>query len=122
MNFVALALLEASSGDDENAFWILAGMCDFLDLEVRAPTTAQAALNAQRVSGGGERGLLWTLASVYKTVLNTHNFIYTPLDCGFPSSDKEKTVEMYHTLASAGNIYCTVLMVPVRTVVVNIER
>lgn len=34
MNFVALALLEACSGDDENAFLVLAGMCDFLDLEV----------------------------------------------------------------------------------------
>lgn len=52
MNFVALSLLEASSGDDENAFWILAGMCDFLDLEVGAPIAAQAALNAQHVSGG----------------------------------------------------------------------
>lgn len=35
MNFVALALLEACSGDDEKAFWVLAGMCDRLDLEVR---------------------------------------------------------------------------------------
>lgn len=35
MNFVALALLEACDGDDENAFWILAGMCDRHDLEVR---------------------------------------------------------------------------------------
>lgn len=34
MNFVALALLEACDGDDENAFWILAGMCDRHDLEV----------------------------------------------------------------------------------------
>lgn len=50
MNFVALALLEASSGDDENAFWILVGMCDYLDLEVRAPSQ-RAAVNAQRVRG-----------------------------------------------------------------------
>lgn len=35
MNFVALALLEACGGDDENAFWILAGMCENLELEVR---------------------------------------------------------------------------------------
>lgn len=34
MNFVALALLEASLGDDEKAFWILSGMCDYLKLEV----------------------------------------------------------------------------------------
>ena len=34
MNFVALCLLEASNGDDETAFWILAGMCDRLHLEV----------------------------------------------------------------------------------------
>lgn len=34
MNFVALALLEACGGDDENAFWILAGMCENLELEV----------------------------------------------------------------------------------------
>ncbi|CAN0209230.1 unnamed protein product, partial [Hapterophycus canaliculatus] len=33
MNFVALALLEACGGDDENAFWILAGMCENLELE-----------------------------------------------------------------------------------------
>ncbi|CAN0009708.1 unnamed protein product [Ectocarpus fasciculatus] len=32
MNFVALALLEACEGDDENAFWILAGMCENLEL------------------------------------------------------------------------------------------
>lgn len=34
MNFVALALLEACGGNDENAFWILAGMCENLELEV----------------------------------------------------------------------------------------
>lgn len=33
MNFVALALLESCGGDDENAFWILAGMCANLELE-----------------------------------------------------------------------------------------
>ncbi|CAN0565619.1 unnamed protein product, partial [Ectocarpus sp. 12 AP-2014] len=32
MNFVTLALLEACEGDDENAFWILAGMCENLEL------------------------------------------------------------------------------------------
>lgn len=36
MNFVALALLEACGGNDENAFWILAGMCENLELEVNA--------------------------------------------------------------------------------------
>lgn len=54
MNFVALALLEASSGDDENAFWILVGMCDFLDLEVSPPPPlcAQAAFNPQACARG----------------------------------------------------------------------
>ncbi|CAN0414745.1 unnamed protein product [Pylaiella littoralis] len=33
MNFVALALLEACGGNDEDAFWILAGMCENLELE-----------------------------------------------------------------------------------------
>lgn len=37
MNFVALALLEACGGNDENAFWILAGMCENLELEVSSP-------------------------------------------------------------------------------------
>ena len=44
MNFVALALLEACGGDDENAFWILAGMCENLELEV-------SFCNAPRVFG-----------------------------------------------------------------------
>lgn len=40
MNFVALALLEACGGDDESAFWILAGMCENLELEVSFCSTA----------------------------------------------------------------------------------
>lgn len=59
MNFVALALLEASSGDDENAFWILVGMCDFLDLEVSPPPPSLRAGSLQPASvcpGGSSEG------------------------------------------------------------------
>lgn len=52
MNFVALALLEASCGDDENAFWILAGMCDFLGLEVskKQSSLLRSSLSQKQVS------------------------------------------------------------------------
>lgn len=66
MNFVALALLEACGGDDENAFWILAGMCENLELEVSV-SELQAFAEPQvamYLGASASAAYLWALEAV----------------------------------------------------------
>ncbi len=66
MNFVALALLEACGGDDENAFWILAGMCENLELEVSLLVVSplvDAAVSASKHAFGSLRWCRYPVAS-----------------------------------------------------------